>query len=89
RYNGATQQVVDIHIENLETEYLLSDRNGLTGKLVKSVREAFRGKAVHPYVYCIQPAFQVPIGKEHLFEGQKTGSLVSVGTQRGFHINVH
>ncbi|KAK6027508.1 sarcoglycan alpha/epsilon, partial [Ostertagia ostertagi] len=89
RYNRATQQVVEIHIENIEAEDLFADRNGLSGKLINSVREAFRGKDVHPYIYNIQPAFQVPLGKEHLFGGQKTGSLVSVGTQRGFRTNVH
>ncbi|VDO46243.1 unnamed protein product [Haemonchus placei] len=55
RYDRATQQVIDIHVENIEAEYLLSDRNDLTGKLVNSVKEAFRGKDVYPYVYCIQP----------------------------------
>ncbi|WKY14798.1 hypothetical protein Q1695_000374 [Nippostrongylus brasiliensis] len=89
RYSRSTQQLIEIHVNNIETEYLLADRAGQINKLEKSVRNAFRGKDVYPYLYCVQPALQVPQGKEHLFSSQKRGTLVSVGTQRGFHPNVH
>lgn len=89
RYTRATQQLIEIHANNIETENLFSDRKGLIAQLEKSVRDAFRGRDVYPYIYCVEPAFQVPQGKEHLFGGHKRGSLISVGTQRGFHPNVH
>ncbi|EYC20094.1 hypothetical protein Y032_0023g866 [Ancylostoma ceylanicum] len=42
------------------------------GQLEKSVREAFRGKDVNPYIYTVQPEFLVPQGKEHLFRNQRS-----------------
>ncbi|RCN29694.1 hypothetical protein ANCCAN_24545 [Ancylostoma caninum] len=89
RYTRATQQIIDIHATNVEAESLLSDRTGLVGKLEKSVREAFRGKDVNPYIYTVQPEFLVPEGKEHLFRNQRSSSLISIGTQRGFYPTVH
>ncbi|EYC20096.1 hypothetical protein Y032_0023g866 [Ancylostoma ceylanicum] len=44
----------------------------LVGQLEKSVREAFRGKDVNPYIYTVQPEFLVPQGKEHLFRNQRS-----------------
>ncbi|EPB76291.1 sarcoglycan alpha/epsilon [Ancylostoma ceylanicum] len=89
RYTRATQQIIDIHATNVETENLLSDRTGLIGQLEKSVREAFRGKDVNPYIYTVQPEFLVPQGKEHLFRNQRSSSLISIGSQRGFYPTVH
>ncbi|KAK6760314.1 hypothetical protein RB195_021694 [Necator americanus] len=90
RYTRATQQIIDIHATNVEAESLLSDRTGLVGRLEKSIRDAFRGRDVNPYIYMVQPEFQVPQGKEHLFRNQRSrSSLISIGTQRGFYPTVH
>ncbi|VDM74392.1 unnamed protein product [Strongylus vulgaris] len=116
RYTRATQQIIDLHVTNVEAESFLSDRTGLIGtvfieilfllstlkdwkmkwavfpfdrQLEKSAREAFRGKHVNPYIYNIESEFQVPQGKEHLFRNQKSSSLISIGSQRGFYPTVH
>ncbi|VDM58702.1 unnamed protein product [Angiostrongylus costaricensis] len=89
RYTRTTQQLIDIFVKNVEVETILSNRDGTIGRLEKSLREAFRGKDVNPYIYNIEPEFRVPQGKEHLFRIQKSGSLISIGSQRGFYPNVH
>ncbi|KJH49806.1 sarcoglycan alpha/epsilon [Dictyocaulus viviparus] len=89
RYTRTTRQLIDIYVTNFETEAIFSDRTDIIGQLEKSLKEAFRGKNVNPYIYSIKPGFQVPQGKEHLFHNQKSGSLISIGSQRGFYPNVH
>uniref|UniRef100_A0A0K0DQV1 Cadherin_C domain-containing protein n=1 Tax=Angiostrongylus cantonensis TaxID=6313 RepID=A0A0K0DQV1_ANGCA len=89
RYTRTTQQLIDIFVKNVEVEAILSNRDGTIGRLEKSLREAFRGKDVNPYIYNIEPEFQVPQDKQHLFQNQKSGSLISIGSQRGFYPNVH
>ncbi|KAE9413493.1 hypothetical protein Angca_006919, partial [Angiostrongylus cantonensis] len=88
RYTRTTQQLIDIFVKNVEVEAILSNRDGTIGRLEKSLREAFRGKDVNPYIYNIEPEFQVPQDKQHLFQNQKSG-LISIGSQRGFYPNVH
>ncbi|KAL6724412.1 hypothetical protein Aduo_019303 [Ancylostoma duodenale] len=90
---GARQVTVHVFAKRLDTfetkqQYIVISL-AEDGQLEKSVREAFRGKDVNPYIYTVQPEFLVPEGKEHLFRNQRSSSLISIGTQRGFYPTVH
>ncbi|ETN82241.1 sarcoglycan alpha/epsilon [Necator americanus] len=91
---GARQVTVHVFAKRLDTfetkqQYIVISL-AEDGRLEKSIRDAFRGRDVNPYIYMVQPEFQVPQGKEHLFRNQRSrSSLISIGTQRGFYPTVH
>ncbi|EYC20095.1 hypothetical protein Y032_0023g866 [Ancylostoma ceylanicum] len=73
---GARQVTVHVFAKRLDTfetkqQYIVISL-AEDGQLEKSVREAFRGKDVNPYIYTVQPEFLVPQGKEHLFRNQRS-----------------
>uniref|UniRef100_A0A915Q602 Dystroglycan-type cadherin-like domain-containing protein n=1 Tax=Setaria digitata TaxID=48799 RepID=A0A915Q602_9BILA len=87
KYSNATQQFVEIYIKNYDPEDLLTDRTRIIDRLEKSMRESFRGKGLNPYIFQILPAGNSPQNTQFDLH-HKVGSIVRIGTQSRFHVNV-
>ncbi|VDK82172.1 unnamed protein product [Litomosoides sigmodontis] len=88
KYNNSTQQFAEIYIKNYNPEDLLTDRTRTIDRLKKSMKESFRGKGLNPYIFQIlatgnSPPQNTPLNLHHKF-----GSIVRIGTQNRFHMNV-
>ncbi|KAJ1352603.1 hypothetical protein KIN20_008997 [Parelaphostrongylus tenuis] len=90
---AARQVTVHVFAKRLDTyqikqQYIVISMSE-DGELEKSLRDAFRGKDVNPYIYSIEPEFQVPQGKEHLFHHQKSGLESLTNSVDAIDLNDH
>jgi hypothetical protein len=62
RFNGATQQIAEIRLTNLDTEELIwgFGRDGKLKSVEKAIQATFRGRNVNPYIYNILPGMANP-----------------------------
>ncbi|CAG9540423.1 unnamed protein product [Cercopithifilaria johnstoni] len=88
KYSNATQQFAEIYIKNYNPEDLLTDRTRTIDRLKKSMKESFRGKGLNPYIFQILAAGNSPPQNAPLNLRNKVGSIVRIGTQNRFHVNV-
>ncbi|CAJ0962229.1 unnamed protein product, partial [Mesorhabditis belari] len=89
KFNSATTQVLDVYIKDYDAESLISDRNGLIGKLEAAAKNTFIGSNVNPYIFSIKPSTDDQASKQSVFDRHKFGSVVQIGTQRGFYTNLY
>ncbi|VDK35084.1 unnamed protein product [Gongylonema pulchrum] len=88
RYNNTTQQFAEVYVKNYDPEDLMIDRTGIVNRLKQSLKESFRGKSLNPYIFQILPAGNAPPETSHFDPKHKVGSIIRVGTQSRFHVNV-
>ncbi|VDO34131.1 unnamed protein product [Onchocerca flexuosa] len=88
KYSNATQQFAEIYIKNYDPEDLLIDRTRTIDLLKKSMKESFRGKGLNPYIFQILAAGNSPPQNVQFDLRHKVGSIVRIGTQNRFHVNV-
>ncbi|VDK45969.1 unnamed protein product [Anisakis simplex] len=89
RYNSSTQQVVELRVKNMDPEEFIHDRSGLLEKMQNSLRESFRGRGIHPYIFNLIPAVNAPPEKTAYFiRDHKFGTIIQAGTQKRYHTNV-
>ncbi|KAM3725058.1 Epsilon-sarcoglycan [Dirofilaria immitis] len=88
KYRNSTQQFAEIYIKNYDAEDLLTDRTGTFELLKKSMKESFRGKGLNPYIFQVLAAGNLPPQNVQFNLHHKVGSIVRIGTQNRFHVNV-
>uniref|UniRef100_A0A0N5B3A5 CADG domain-containing protein n=1 Tax=Strongyloides papillosus TaxID=174720 RepID=A0A0N5B3A5_STREA len=88
RYNNYTQQIAEIHLNNIDAESLISNSQSKIKEFETSIRQTFKGKDLNPYIYNIESPSS-PDGKVlSVLRNKPLGAIVYVGTQRKFHSNV-
>ena len=84
RFNGATQQIAEIRLTNVDAEELLwgIGRDERLKNLERAIHSTFRGRNVSPYIFNILPGMANPPSLELMHQLRRrinTGFLLHCG----------